>query len=129
VLSVKELKELAAEVLRKISEAAREGDEEKLKHLTRAYDLLVSLLAEMEEKERMWRQFLEDIRSVVKEPPRRGGEGEEEVEERRRFAERLFEIAERGMEEENPVRKAITALRSLRKAAEPDPEIIRSLCW
>jgi hypothetical protein len=41
--------------------------------------------------------------------------------------ERLLEIAERGMEEENPVRKAITALRSLRKAVEPEPEIIRSV--
>ena len=116
MLSEKELRELAADILKKISEAQMEGDEEKVKHLMRAYDLVASLLAEMEEKRIMWEQFLRDIKRVVEEPPRREGEGEEKVEERRRFARRLYEMAEEGLGI-NPVREAIRAIRShLRKA-------------
>jgi tetratricopeptide (TPR) repeat protein len=126
MLSEKELRELAADILEKIAEAAKEGDDEKAKHLMNAYSLLASLLAEMEEKRRMWEQFLGDIRRVVEEPPRREGEGEEEIEERRRFARRLYEMAEEGLGN-NPVREAIRAIRSnLRKATiELDPEGFR----
>lgn len=133
MLSEKELRELAADIIGKISEARMEGDKEKAKHLMSAYSLLTGLLAEMEEKKRMWRQFLEDIERLVEEPPRREGEREEEIEERRRFARRLYEIAEGGLKEEgillrkNPVREAIMAIRSaLRKATiELDPERFR----
>jgi hypothetical protein len=78
--------------------------------------------------EELWGEFLGDIRRVIEEPPRRGGEGPEEIEERRRFARRLYEMAEEGLEEEgiNPVREAIMAIRSLRKATiELDPENFR----
>jgi replicative superfamily II helicase len=126
MISEKELRELAADILRKISEASMEGDEEKAKHLMNAYDLVVELLVEMEEKRRLWEQFLEDIRRVVEEPPRREGEGEEEIEERRRFARRLYEMAEEGLGI-NPVREAVRAIRAqLRKATiELDPEGFR----
>jgi hypothetical protein len=133
MLSEKELRELAADIIRKIGEARKEGDDEKAKHLMNAYSLVVSLLAEMEEKKRMWEQFLGDIKRVVEEPPRREGEEEEKIEERREFARRLYEIAERGLKEEgillrkNPVCEAIRAIRSaLRKATiELDPENFR----
>jgi flagellin-specific chaperone FliS len=125
MLSEKELRNLAAEILRKLSEASKEGDEERAKHLMNAYDLVVGLLVEMEEKRRLWEQFLEDIKRVVEEPPRREGEGEEEIEERRRFARRLYEMAEEGLEEEgiNPVREAIRAIR--KATIELDPEGFR----
>ena len=137
MLSEKELRELAAEILKKISEARREGDDKKAEHLMNAYSLVAKLLAEVEGKRRMWEQFLEDIKRVVEEPPRRGGESEEEIEERRRFARRLYEMAERGLKEKeedillrgNPVREAIRAIRSfLRKATiELDPENFRKV--
>jgi hypothetical protein len=48
--------------------------------------------------EELWGEFLGDIRRVIAEPPRRGGESPEEIEERRRFARRLYEMAEEGLE-------------------------------
>jgi hypothetical protein len=84
--------------------------------------------------EELWGEFLGDIMSLVEEPPRRGGESPEEVERRRGVARRLYEMAERGLEEEgillrkNPVREAITAIRFLRKATiELDPEAFREV--
>jgi hypothetical protein len=78
--------------------------------------------------EELWGEFLGDIRRVIAEPPRRGGESPEEIEERRRFARRLYEMAEEGLEEgvllrKNPVREAIMAIR--KATIELDPEGFR----
>jgi polyhydroxyalkanoate synthesis regulator phasin len=50
MISKKELRELAADILREMSKAAEEGDNEKVRHLENAYDKVVKLLAEMEEE-------------------------------------------------------------------------------